>query len=143
MTADGPRIPYDLEAGAIFVRTGGTSDPDDLAYGGPLNLVGLGAGRPCSLHPMYVIGPNGCRRCRELLRVRRMLAALDGVPDLVDAYERLVVVLGEGMGPEVVDGYAGDVEALCGRLGIRFAAGGPLLPGGPVVRAFARWERPF
>lgn len=139
MTADGPQFPYDLEADAsTFVLLRGTSDPDDLAYGGLLNLVGRRtAGISCNLHPAHVIGPNGCPRCREILRVRRMLTALDGVLDLVDAYERLVAALRQDLRREVVDAHAREVAALRGQIEI------VVDPCGPGESASAQWGRPF
>jgi len=71
-----PLVPYDLTADCkVRVKVTGSSDPDSLDYGGPLNLLGLGAAshRPCSLHPSHVIGEDGCPRCWEILEHRKTL----------------------------------------------------------------------
>jgi len=75
--------PIDLTAPPrYFVELEGSSDPDSLNYGGPLNLlpVRLGFRRPCSLHPSYVIGTAGCPRCQEIFAHRglRQAGANDG-----------------------------------------------------------------
>lgn len=55
-----------------------TAAPDgDLTYPGPLNLIGLGAGAPCSVHPRRTIDAHGCPRCREVALVRRLLRQMD------------------------------------------------------------------
>jgi hypothetical protein len=85
-------VPFDLEAPAEhLVRLEGSSDPTSLDYGGFLNLLARKRGieTPCTMHPPHVIGPDGCPRCREIMRVRRMQRALRLVPALVDAFDRL------------------------------------------------------
>lgn len=73
-------VPIDLEARMAFFAEpqGSSSDPESLEYGGLLNLLGVGRGRPCSLHPEHTITWDGCQRCHaihEHRKARRQAAA--------------------------------------------------------------------